>query len=109
MNRGDIFVCQPVGSYGKTRPALIVQSDSMVAARDSVTVCLLTSEIIDAPIFRINVSPESGNGLEKLSAVMTDKLLTLPKEKLDRKIGKLSDEAMKKVDKALMTWLGLGV
>ena len=109
MNRGDIFICQPVGSYGKPRPALIVQSDSMIAARDSVTVCLLTSEIIDAPLFRINVSPDPKNGLEKLSAVMTDKLLTLPKEKLDRKIGKLSDELMKKVDMALIAWLGLGV
>lgn len=109
MNRGDIFICQPVGSYGKPRPALIVQSDSMIAVRDSVTVCLLTSEIIDAPIFRINVSPDPGNGLEKLSAVMADKLLTLPKEKLDRKIGELSDEAMKKVDVALIAWLGLYV
>ena len=54
MKRGDIYAAIPPGDYGKPRPVVIVQSDAF-AARDSITVCLLTSTLVDAPLFRVRI------------------------------------------------------
>ena len=55
MNRGEIWTVAGGPAYaGKPRPAVIVQDDAF-AARDSVTICPLTSQTTDLPLFRIPV------------------------------------------------------
>jgi mRNA-degrading endonuclease toxin of MazEF toxin-antitoxin module len=61
MRRGDLVTVAAPGDYGKPRPALVIQSD-LFAELPSVTLCLVTSDLRDAPIFRITVDPSSENG-----------------------------------------------
>ena len=57
MKRGDLVTVSLPGSYGKPRPALIIQSD-LFDEHPSVTVLPITSELRDAPLFRITIEPE---------------------------------------------------
>lgn len=106
--RGDLWFCTPKGGdYEKPRPVLVVQADEFNAARDSVTVCLLTSELIEAPLFRVRVERPAEAGLPVTSDVMVDKVMTVTKARLRRKLGRLSTSQMRQVDAALAMWLGL--
>jgi mRNA interferase MazF len=80
MKRGDIVTVAMKGDYGKPRPALIIQSN-LFDEHPSTTVLPITSELRDAPIFRITVTPNKCNGLQKLSQVMVDKTMAIPREK----------------------------
>ena len=51
---------------------MVVQSDIFNSTHASLIVCLLTSELVEAPLFRLSVSPSS-NGLEQVSQIMVDK------------------------------------
>ena len=93
--------------YGKPRPAVVVQSDLFNPTHPSLTLCPLTSELRDVPLFRVPVSPSEGNGLRLESEVMVDKLCSQPLSKVRESIGRLEEEAMDRVDEALKLWLGL--
>jgi mRNA interferase MazF len=93
------------GDYGKPRPALVIQS-GLFDAHPSVTVLPVTSELRDAPLFRIAVTPSEGNGLRKPSQVMVDKAQTVTRTKIGRIIGRLDDEVMLGVNRALAVFLG---
>lgn len=105
MRRGDLVAVSLPGHYGKPRPALIVQSD-LFDEHPSVTVLPITSELRDAPLFRITIEPNKENGLHSHSQVMIDKAHTVPYEKLSDPFGKLSDENMVAVNRALAVFLG---
>jgi mRNA interferase MazF len=66
------------GYASKPRPVVIVQDDAF-AARDSVTVCLITTDPADLPVFRIEVDPTAENGLKAISRLMVDKVTTVPR------------------------------
>jgi len=66
------------GYASKPRPVVIVQDDAF-AARDSVTVCLITTDPADLPVFRIAVDPTAENGLKAISRLMVDKVTTVPR------------------------------
>jgi mRNA interferase MazF len=69
---------------------VVVQSD-WLAGTDSVLVALLTSELVDAPLYRLRIEPSGGNGLEAPSQVMIDKIVAIPREKCGRVIGRLDE------------------
>jgi mRNA interferase MazF len=54
------------GYAGKPRPVLIIQDDAF-AERDSVTVCLITTDPMDLSVFRVPVEPTADNGLRAAS------------------------------------------
>jgi len=56
VKRGDIVLVVVRGDYGKPRPAVIVQSDLYNATHASLLVCLLTTEVVEAPLFRLSKS-----------------------------------------------------
>jgi mRNA interferase MazF len=59
LRRGDLVTVAAKGAYtGKPRPAVVIQAGETLPYRDSVTVCLLTSELIDGPLFRVRISVE---------------------------------------------------
>jgi mRNA interferase MazF len=93
------------GTYGKPRPALVIQSD-LFDAHPSVTVLPVTSELRELPLFRVQVEPSKANGLRAVSEVMVDKAHTVAREKVGSRIGQLEDEAMRAVNRALVTFLG---
>ena len=107
MNRGDLVVVAMAGDYGKPRPALVVQSDLFNETHASVTVMPVTSTIVDAPLFRLIVEASPANGLRSLSQVMVDKLTTVRTAKVGKTIGRLEDDAMQRVNRALALWCGL--
>jgi mRNA interferase MazF len=107
LKRGDIVVLALQGDYGKPRPALVVQSDLFNATHPSITILPLTSELRDAPLFRIDVAPSSANGLKKPSQLMLDKISTIARDKIGSRIGRLDDPSMIQVSRSMMLWLGL--
>lgn len=95
------------GAYsGKPRPAVVVQSE-LFADLDSVTLCLLSSELGEAPLARISVEPTPGNSLKQTCAVMIDKLVTVPVERVGQRMGAFDEETMLRVDRSLALFLGI--
>ena len=108
MSRGDIVVVAMRGSYtGKPRPAVVVQSDLFNATHASVTICPITSDVLDAPLFRVTIPPGARTGLRVSSQAMVDKVASVPRWAVAATVGRLSLEEMNGVDEALRTWLTL--
>ena len=105
MRRGDLVTVALQGDLGKPRPALVIQSD-LFDAHSSMTILPVTSELRDAPLFRIAVNPTDLNGLTKPSQVMADKPQSIAREKVGAVIGRLDDETMLAVNRALAVFLG---
>ncbi len=107
MKRGEIWTVSGGSGYaGKPRPAVLVQ-DNAFDATASVTVCAFTSDPTEAPLFRIPVEPSERNGLRSPSSLMVDKLTTVPKSKLGRCVGRLDDEDVMRLNRAIVVFLGL--
>ncbi len=106
MNRGDIVTVAIPGAYGKPRPAIIIQAD-IFSKINSVTIIPLTSHITNLPIIRPNIHPSPDNGLQKKSQAMIDKIQTIPKEKVDKVIGKISVKELGKLNRSLIAFLGI--
>lgn len=106
MKRGDIYSAIPPGDYGKPRPVVVVQSD-LFTERDSVTVCLVTSTLVDAPLFRVRLAPGPHHKLRKSSDVMADKVMTVRRERLADALGSLTSDEMAALERALLRWLAL--
>ena len=107
MKRGEIWTVSGGSGYaGKPRPAVLVQ-DNAFDATASVTVCAFTSDPTEAPLFRIPVVPTERNGLRATSSLMVDKLTTVPKSKLGTCIGRLDDEEIVRLNRAIVVFLGL--
>jgi mRNA interferase MazF len=107
MKRGEIWTIAGGGDYtGKPRPAVIVQDDSFDATA-SVTICAFTTDPTDAPLFRILIEPSEKNGLRAPSKLMVDKLTTISKERLGSQVGRLDDEDMIRLNRAILVFLGM--
>jgi mRNA interferase MazF len=106
MRRGDLVTVAAPGDYGKPRPALVIQSD-LFEALPSVTLCLVTSELRDAPIFRITIDPSPENGLRRVSQIQVDKVLTVARERVGATIGRLDDATLLKVSRSLAVFIGI--
>ncbi len=106
IKRGDLVTIAISGDYGKPRPALVVQSD-MFVEMPSVTVLRLTSDLYDAPMLRIPVQASSSTGLRKPSQIMIDKAVTVPREKIGQRLGRVDAVTLQAVGSALAVFLGL--
>jgi mRNA interferase MazF len=107
MQRGDVVTVAAAGDYGKPRPAVIVQTDAFPRSHASVVVCQVTSDLADAPDFRVTIEPNPDNGLRLKSQVMADKQITVRRERIGRKIGHLGSQDMARLGIALAFVLGL--
>ncbi len=109
MRRGDIWtVAGGKGYAGKPRPVVIVQDDSFNATA-SVTVCALTTDKTEAPLFRLPVEPNERNGLRAACRLMVDKITTVPKGRVGAQIGRLDEEDILRLNRAIVVFLGLAV
>ena len=107
MKRGDVVTVAASGDYGKPRPAVIVQTDALPAEHASVIVCQMTSDIAEAPDFRVTIEPTEKNGLRTHSQIMADKPVTIRRERVGRKIGSLDDKDVARLNVALAFVVGL--
>ncbi len=109
MRRGDIWTIAGGKDYaGKPRPAVIVQDDSFDGT-DSITICTFTTDETEAPLFRLPVEPNERNGLRSPCRLMVDKITTIPKSKVGAYIGRLDDEDILRLNRAMLVFLGLAV
>jgi mRNA interferase MazF len=108
LRRGTVVTVASPGAYsGKPRPAVVVQADRWLQAHPSVTLCPLTSTLVQAPLVRIAVEPSPRNGLRKPSQLMVDKLFTVPIQAVGEVVGQLEPQLLVDLELALRGWLEL--
>ena len=105
MRRGDVSLVVAPSDYG--RPAVIVQSDRMNSAHDSIIVCLLSTSSVDAPAFRLPVHPTTQNNVERPSQIMVDKIMAIRRDRVRAVIGRLSEADLVELNRGLAFVLGL--
>lgn len=107
MNRGELWIAAGGGNYtGKPRPVVNLQ-DNRFDRTPSVTVCALTTDTTSAPLFRIPLSPSPENGLNEHCHAMVDKITTVRRDRLHRRIGTLGNADMQRIDRAAVVFLGI--
>lgn len=109
MKKGEIWTIAGGAEYaGKPRHAVIVQDDSF-ADTDSVAVCGFTSDNVPAAWIRLPVAPSEKNGLRSTSWIMVDKLTAISRAKLGYRVGALDGATVRRLNSAIVLFLGLGV
>jgi mRNA interferase MazF len=107
LKRGEIWTAAGGPAYaGQPRPVLIIQDDSF-AETASVTVCLITTHALDAPLVRPVLAPTAAHGLEAPSSVMIDKITTLPRARQRDRLGIVPAATMREVNRAMLIFLGM--
>jgi mRNA interferase MazF len=106
MTRGDFVTIASQGDFGKPRPALVVQTDAL-SEHPSITMLLVSSTWVDAPLLRVGVQPTPENGLQKPSQVMVDKAMTIRRDKVGSAFGRIDANAMVEVERCLAVFLGI--
>ncbi len=109
MTRGEVWTAAGGGTPGyssKPRPVVIIQDDRFDGT-DSVLVCPFTTYPPHAPLFRPVMEPDTGNGLSQRSSLMVDKIAPVRRSRLGDRIGRLSDEDMVRLGRAMLVFLGL--
>lgn len=107
MKRGEIWTLSGgKDSAGKPRPAVILQDDRFDGTA-SITICAFTTDPTDAPLFRLPVVPNEGNGLHAPCRLMVDKITTVPRTKIGSRPGSLEDKDVLCLDRAILVFLGL--
>jgi mRNA interferase MazF len=107
MKRGEIWTVAGGKDYaGKPRPAVILQDDRFNRT-ESITVCSFTWDPTDAPLFRLAIEPSASNGLRAVCRLMVDKITTVPKSRIGVRAGRLSDEDMARLNRAVFVFLGI--
>lgn len=107
MKRGEIWTVAGGKDYaGKPRPVVILQDDRFDMTA-SVTVCAFTTDPTDAPLFRVPIEPSEGNGLRAACRLMVDKITTLPRARIGKRVGRLADEDMVRLNRAVLVFLGI--
>ena len=108
MKRGEVWTAAGGQAHaGKPRPVVILRDDRFDAT-GSITVCPLTSDPTPAILFRVPIEPDSDNGLRQRSYVMADKIVSIPKTRIRALVGRLGDEDVINLNRAVFVFLGLG-
>jgi len=108
MTRGVLVIVATKGAYtNKPRPAVVVQTDLFTPTHASVTVCPVTSDCVDAPLFRVTLPSGRRTGLTTTSQVMVDKIVSVPRGAIVREVGQCDGDEIAAIDDALRMWLAL--
>lgn len=106
MRRAEIWTVSGGADFaGKPRPAVIIQDDHFDT--DSVTLCPFTTDPTEAPLFRLLIEPDQGNGLASPSRIMVDKVATVGRSRLGTRVGALDDASVLRLNRALVVFLGI--
>ena len=105
--RGEIWTVAGGGDFiGMPRPAVIIEADGF-DDMGSVTLCPMTTNPAEALLFRVPVEPNDRNGLDEPSRIMADKVTTVRRSRLGTVMGRLDDEDMVRLTRAVSAFLGL--
>lgn len=61
--RGDLVTIAVQSDFGQPTPALVIQANAFVGLH-SITVSLMNSTLMDAPLLRVIPEPSDENGLQ---------------------------------------------
>ena len=108
--RGEVYYVNFDPTLGveikKTRPALIIQNDVGNMHSQATIVAAITSTEREAFPYEVLLKTGEG-GLQKDSIVLLNQIRTIDKKRLGKRLGTISSESIKKVDKAIEISLGL--
>lgn len=106
--RGDIFYADlnPVtgSEQGGTRPVLVIQNDTGNRYSPTVIVAAITSNLGKARL-PTHIIVDAGVLPDK-SVVLLEQIRTIDKQRLSKRLGRLSDEDMRRVDEAISVSMG---
>jgi mRNA interferase MazF len=109
VKRGEIWTVAGGKDYAsKPRPVVILQDDRFDMT-DSITVCAFTTDPSEAPLFRLVVEPNESSGLRALCWLMVDKITTVPKSRIGKRVGRLAYEDMVRLNRAVLVFLGIAM
>ena len=110
MKRGEIYRADldpVVGSeQGGVRPVLIIQNDTGTQHSPTVIVAAITGrkKKPHMPVHVLISAEDSGRPMD--SVVLTEQVRTLEKSRLTRYLGRLTEDAMARIDQALARSIG---
>jgi len=112
IERGEIVLVNlepSMGSeQGKIRPCLVVQNNDSNKYSPNTIVVPFTSSVPEKDFPTVVIAEINETGLQKRSAILCTQIRTISAEdRILKKIGSLKSEAMRKVDFALKTSLGI--
>lgn len=100
--RGEIWICQLVKEYGKTRPCVVIQSPEIESG--SVLMVPLTNGNLQP--WRVAIPPNADNGLleagrDREPVAMTEKVQPVHPKRIRVRIGRLAASILAELDEKL--------
>lgn len=109
--RGEIYYVDfgdGVGSEEKgVRPAVVIQNEKGNFYSPTIIVSPITTQSKTVIPTHVDLYNNFDNGLKDKSTAMLEQIFTIDKQRLGEKIGSLTEDEMKKIDKALKISLDL--
>ena len=106
MKRGDVWWVDFEPALGsevrKTRPAVIVSNDASNGAMSRVQVIPVTSNTSKLYVFESRIEVKGAQG-----KAMADQIMTADKQRLKKRIGKVSPSEMLGIERAIKIQLGI--
>jgi mRNA interferase MazF len=102
LNRGDIHLYQ-FAAPDQKRPVLVLTRDSAINYLSTVTVAPITSTIRDVPS---EVILDVDDGMKNRCAVNLHHLVTVPKDRIGRRVASLSTGRADEICRAMAFALG---
>ena len=87
------------------RPALVIQNDIGNEKAPTTIVAAISSSVKVYPM-NVQINPPDG-GLDHPSIIKTSQILTISKERLEKRLGRLNTGSMDEVDRAIKLSLAL--
>ena len=105
IKRGDIYYADlnpVIGSeQGGKRPVLIISNDIGNKHSPTVIVAAITGKTQTKAKLPTHTEVKNVEGLDRDSVILLEQIRTIDKQRLRNQIGKIPDNAMARVDKAL--------
>jgi mRNA interferase MazF len=109
--RGEIYLTALDPALGheikKTRPTLVIQNDVTNHYGFTTIVAAITSKVSTPPYPNETLLHPGTSGLEIVSTVRLDQIRTIDRQRLVKRLGRVDDATMAKVDEAIKISLGL--
>jgi len=106
MKRGEVWWVDFEPAIGsevrKTRPAVIVSNDASNGAMSRVQVVPVTSNTTKLYVFESRIEVKGAQG-----KAMADQIMTADKQRLKKRIGKVSPSEMLGIERAIKIQLGI--
>jgi len=112
IRRGQIWLVDWSPGLGSEqlgkRPALVIQTDAANSNSRYPNTIVVTLSTKGLPVAtHIPIEPDASNGLHEKSWVKCEQVHTISKQRLHSQCGRLSADAMSKVEAAVKTALGM--